>query len=132
LLHNLATRGTKGGEAALRYCCTIAFFEVSEFYHLPHGAITPQYVAVLSPECKKNHDIKIANRSFENVAHFRYLGVTVTNQNVIQEAINRRLNSGNACYHSIQNLLSFHLLSKKIRIRIYYHAFRDYRGDLDG
>jgi ubiquitin C-terminal hydrolase len=27
--------------------------------------------------------------------------------------INGRLNSGNACYHSVQNLLSSHLLSKK-------------------
>jgi hypothetical protein len=30
----------------------------------------------------------------------------VTNQNLIQEEITRILNSGNACYHSIQNLLS--------------------------
>jgi hypothetical protein len=32
--------------AAIRYCCAIAFFEVSEFYHLPHGAITPHYFTV--------------------------------------------------------------------------------------
>jgi hypothetical protein len=30
-----------------------------------------------------------------------------------------RLNSGNACYHSVQNLLSSRLLSKNIKIRIY-------------
>jgi hypothetical protein len=41
------------------------------------------------------HDIKMANRCFENVAQFRYLGTTVTNQNLIQEDIKRRLNSGN-------------------------------------
>jgi hypothetical protein len=29
----------------------------------------------------QDHDVKIANRSFENVAQFRYLGTTVTNQN---------------------------------------------------
>jgi hypothetical protein len=44
---------------------------------------------------------------------------TVTIQNLIQEEIKRRLNSGNACYHSVQNLLSSYLLSKSIKIRIY-------------
>jgi hypothetical protein len=29
------------------------------------------------------------------------------------------LNSGNACYHSVQNFPSFRLLSKNIKIRIY-------------
>ena len=35
--------------------------------------------------------------------------------------INSRLRSGNACYHSVQNLLSSRLLSKnlKIKIRVY-------------
>jgi hypothetical protein len=41
------------------------------------------------------------------------------NQNLIQEEIKRRLNSGNACYHSVQNLLSFRLLSKNVKVRIY-------------
>jgi hypothetical protein len=41
-------------------------------------------------------DIKIANRYFENVAQFRYLGTTITHQNLIEEEIKRRLNSGNA------------------------------------
>jgi hypothetical protein len=35
------------------------------------------------------------------------------------EEIKRRLNSGNACYHSVQNLLSFRLLSKYVKVRIY-------------
>jgi hypothetical protein len=38
---------------------------------------------------------------------------------LIQEEIKRRLNSGNACYHSVQNLLSSCLLSKNINTRIY-------------
>jgi hypothetical protein len=67
----------------------------------------------------QNHDIKIANICFESVAQFRYLGTTVKNQNLIQEGIKRRLNSGNACYHSVQNLLSSHLLSRYAKIRIY-------------
>jgi hypothetical protein len=67
----------------------------------------------------QNWDIKIANRSFENVSQFKYLGRTVRNQNFIEEEIKRRLNCGNACYHSFQNLLSSRLLSKNLKIRIY-------------
>jgi hypothetical protein len=37
----------------------------------------------------QNRGIKIANRSFENVSQFKYLGMTVINQNLIQEEINR-------------------------------------------
>jgi hypothetical protein len=47
------------------------------------------------------NDIRIANRCFENVAQFRYLGTTITNLNLIQEEIKRILNSGNSCYHSV-------------------------------
>jgi hypothetical protein len=66
-----------------------------------------------------NHNIKIGNISFENVSQFKYLGTTVTDQNLIQEEIKMRLTSGNACYHSVQNLLSSRLLSKNVEIRIY-------------
>jgi hypothetical protein len=66
----------------------------------------------------QNHDIKIANRSFENVAQFRYLRTTVTNQNLIQEGIKRRQDSDSACYHSLQNISFFRLLSKNLKIRI--------------
>jgi hypothetical protein len=45
----------------------------------------------------QNHDIKIATS--ENVAQFKCLGMTVTYQNLVQEEIKRRLNSGNAFYH---------------------------------
>jgi hypothetical protein len=67
----------------------------------------------------QNHDIKIANRSFENVAQFKYLGTTVTNDNLIPEEIKWRLNMGNAHYHSVYNLLSSQLLSENVKIRIY-------------
>jgi hypothetical protein len=53
------------------------------------------------------------------VSQFKYLGTTVTNQNLIQVEIKRRLNSGNACYHLVQNLLSSRLLSKNVKVRIY-------------
>jgi hypothetical protein len=67
----------------------------------------------------QNHDIKIADRCFENVEQFRYLGMTISNQNLIQEEMNRRMSSGKACYHSVQSLLSSRPLPKNIKIRIY-------------
>jgi hypothetical protein len=66
----------------------------------------------------QNHNIKVANRSFGNVAQLKYLGITVTNQNLIQEETKRRLIWGNACYHKVQNLL-FSRLSKNVKMRIY-------------
>jgi hypothetical protein len=39
----------------------------------------------------QNHNIKTANRCFENVAQFKYLGTTTTNQNLIQGEIKRIL-----------------------------------------
>jgi hypothetical protein len=67
----------------------------------------------------RNRDIKIVNRLFGNLSQFTYLGTLVTNQNLIQEEIKRRLNSGSAWYHSVQTLLSSRLLSKNLKIRIY-------------
>jgi hypothetical protein len=67
----------------------------------------------------KDHNIKRANRSFENVVHFKYLGTIASNQNLIQEEIKRILNSGNAHYHSVQNVSPSRLQSKNVKIRIY-------------
>ena len=50
---------------------------------------------------------------------FKYLGTTLRNQNSIQEESKSRLKSGNACYHSVQNILFSSLLSKYIKIKIY-------------
>ena len=66
-----------------------------------------------------SHTMKIDNSSIERVEEFRYLGMTLTNQNSIQEEIKSRLKLGNACYHLVQNLLSSSLLSKNLEIKIY-------------
>jgi len=50
---------------------------------------------------------------------FVYLGITVTNQNSIQEEIKSRLQSGNACSASLKILVSSSLQSKYIKIKIY-------------
>ena len=60
----------------------------------------------------RRHSIKIDNSSFESVEEFKYLGTNLTYQNSIQEEIKNRLKLGNACYYSVQNLLSSSLLPK--------------------
>jgi hypothetical protein len=52
------------------------------------------------------------------VEELKYLGATLTNQNSFQEEFTSRLKSANACYYLAQNLLSFGLLSKNLKIKI--------------
>jgi hypothetical protein len=83
----------------------IQFIQVARIGHQVVGPVSTQ--------------APLENTSFGNVSQCRYLGTTVTNQNSIQDEIKMRLNSGNACYHSVQILLSSRLLSKNLKIRIF-------------
>jgi len=63
--------------------------------------------------------VKTDNSPIEREEEFKYLRTVLTNQNSIQEEIKSRLKLGNACYYSVQNLLSSSLLSKNLKIKIY-------------
>ena len=63
----------------------------------------------------RSHNKKTDNSSFERVEEFKYLGTTLKFQSFIQEDIKGRFKSGNTSYHSVQNLLSSSLLSKKFK-----------------
>jgi len=59
-----------------------------------------------------SQNIKSESSSSERVEDVKYLGITLKNQNAIQEEIQSKLKSGNACYHPMQNLLSSSLKLK--------------------
>jgi len=67
----------------------------------------------------RSHSMKTDNSSFERLEEFKYSGTNLTNQNSIAEEIKSRLKSGNACYHSVQNILSSRLLSKNLKNKIH-------------
>ena len=67
----------------------------------------------------RGHRVKIDNSSIERVEEIKYLGTALKDQNSIQEEMKIRLKLGNACYYSVQNLLSSRLLSKNLKIKIY-------------
>ena len=67
---------------------------------------------------EQNGKIQISNKSSKTVEQFKHLGKPLKNENFIHKEIKNTLKSGNACYHSVQNLLSFSSLSKRVKIKI--------------
>jgi len=56
----------------------------------------------------QNHNMKIGDKSFESVTEFKYLGAAQKKKIRIafMKKIKSKVNSGNVCYTSVQNLLS--------------------------
>jgi hypothetical protein len=80
---------------------------------------TKNMIMCRHPNSGEYRHIRRANESFEKLTKVKFLGTTKTKQNDIQYEIKSRLHSGNACYLSVQNLLSSRLISKNLKIKIY-------------
>jgi anthranilate/para-aminobenzoate synthase component II len=90
---------------------TETLLEASKDISLETNAKKTKYIIMSPhPNSGQNYNIRIANESFQSMAKFKYLGTTLTNQKDIHDEIKSRLNSGNACYHSVQNILFSRLM----------------------
>jgi len=99
---------------------TEALIAASKETGLQVNAVKTKYMVMSRDQnAKGSHNAKIDYSSFERVEEFKYLSKTLTDQNSIQEENESRLKSGNACYHSVQNLLSSSLQSNNINIVLY-------------
>jgi hypothetical protein len=63
----------------------------------------------------QNRNMKVGNTFFESLEQLRYFGTTLTHQNSIQEGIKSKFQSGNAGFHSVQNILSSNMPSKNVK-----------------
>jgi hypothetical protein len=92
---------------------TGTFLEASRDVGLKINAEKTKYMVMSRhPNSGQNQNIRITNESFENVEKFKYLGMTLTNQNDIHNEFKSGLYLGNVCYYSVQNLPSSHLIQK--------------------
>jgi hypothetical protein len=92
---------------------TEALLEASRDIGLEINAEKTKYMIMSHhPNSGQKQNIRTGNESFENVAKFKYLGMTLTDQNDIHDKTKSILNSGNACYYSVQNLFSSRLIQK--------------------
>ena len=95
---------------------------VSKENGLYANIVKTKYMVVSGDQnARRSHNSKIDNNSFQRCGILKYLVKTFMNQNSIPEEIKNRLRSGNACYHSVQNLMcmSSNLLSKNVKIKVY-------------
>ena len=80
---------------------------------------TKYMITSRNTEDEGNRHITIKNEIIEKVNKFKYLGAYVTSKNEVTEEIKSRLASGNACFYSVQKLLTSRLISRKLKLKIY-------------
>ncbi|KAJ4447183.1 hypothetical protein ANN_09184 [Periplaneta americana] len=117
--YKAAFKGTVRNPVCLRCSKTVHTLGYNMFHRKLKTVLNPLTSIRGSYNIVRNGNINIGNLSFEEVEKFKYLGATVTNINDTREEIKHRINMGNACYYSVEKLLSSSLLSKNLKVRIY-------------
>jgi hypothetical protein len=79
------------------------------------ASISKNVVRSLHWNAVQNHDVTLASRSLETVAHFKYFGMTETSKH----NSGRKYGRNEGCYHSVQTFYLFVCCIKDARIEIY-------------
>jgi hypothetical protein len=67
---------------------TEALLDASKEVGLEVNSEKTKYMLMLhSQKIRQNHSIKMTNRSFEDVANFKYVGTTLTDQNYMHKKL---------------------------------------------
>ncbi|KAJ4437965.1 hypothetical protein ANN_13904 [Periplaneta americana] len=70
-------------------------------------------------KARNQYAIRKVQDNRKDLEKFKYLIATATNISGTPREIKRRINMGNACYYSVEKLLSSSLLLKNLKVRIY-------------
>jgi len=60
----------------------------------------------------------------EQIQPYKYLGSTVSSDNLIEEEIQNRITLGNKAYYANQFLFKSRFVSKKLKMRLYWNIIR--------
>jgi hypothetical protein len=99
---------------------TGALLDASKEVGLEVNAEKTKYVFMSRHQtAEQNYYKTVSSKYFADVTKFKYLETTVTNQNCIHKEIQSRLNSENACYQAVKNILSSRLPSMNAKIKLH-------------
>ncbi|XP_066904318.1 uncharacterized protein [Halyomorpha halys] len=68
---------------------------------------------------EENFKVTFRDHSYSSVNQFKYLGSLATDDNKVESEIEARIAAENRCYFSLEKILNFRALSKRIRVVIY-------------
>jgi len=70
------------------------------------------------------HSLKVGQYLFEQVEHFKYLGVNINRRNNMHNEVKLRLGSANRGYHTMRSVFSSRLLSRETKTKLYIAYLR--------
>ena len=98
---------------------------VTKTMALEINAEKTKYMRMWVEERNRNgNNFEMGHKSFERVSSFIYLGSEISNENSINQEVQRRQIAGNRAYYGNIKLISSRLLTRKTKLKIYRTLIR--------